>query len=134
MIATTNGNGKSRITAGKSASGNGRGGNGHNGTNGKASGNGSNGNGTGKSIRPSAAEVELMVQQYEKHKAAAKGEYGAADQIEQRLIQSIGVGCSVTLGDNRTARVVNNFVDASGQPKAKHYGLAGVKIFDLKIK
>jgi len=145
MIHTANGNGsKSRITgtkaSGKNGNGNGRG-NGHKGTNGKANGNGSgsNGNGhhgtgNGNPVRLSAAEVELKVQQFEKHKAAAKEQYEAADRIEQELIESIGVGGSVTLGDNRTARVVNNFVDASGAPKVKHFGLAGVKMFDLKIK
>ena len=111
----TNGNGKS---------------NGRNGSNG----HGSNGHGNGKANRLTAAECELRIQQFEKRKAAAKELYDEADRLERELIEALGDGGSLSLTDGRTCRVVNNFIDASGRPKAKHYGLAGVRILELKIK
>jgi hypothetical protein len=83
---------------------------------------------------PNPAEVELLVQQWEAKKAAAKELYSAADELESQLLQAIGVGGSIQMSDNRIVRVVDNFIDANGNVKAKHFGLAGVRRFELKCK
>ena len=132
---------------------NGTNGNGHKGSNGKGNGRGpgknrisnDSGDGNGKpagkggkqsggSRGPCAADIELAVQRWETAKAQAKELYSTADTLESELVSALGVGGSLTLTDGRVVRIVNNFVDANGTVKMKHFGLAGVRQFELKIK
>ena len=79
-------------------------------------------------------EVELLVMEYEETKAKAKQLYDQCDRIEQRLISALGLTQQVTLGDGRTVRVDDNFVDKNGQPKLKAWGMAGIKRFEIAVK
>ena len=147
MIATATTTRNRKLSAGKTVNritskSNGNG-NGHSHSNGNGHSNGSRLNGSGNSSsqgkpskagQPCAAELELLAQRWESVKAAAKQAYAEADQIEQQLIESIGVGGMLPLSDGRTLRVKDNFRDAAGNPKVKHYALAGVKLSEVEIK
>lgn len=86
------------------------------------------------SSRLTDAELELRLQRWEKLKAEAKSLYSEADLLEQELISQMGPSGSIVLSDSRVLRVVNNFIDKNGQPKMKHYGLAGVRMYEIAVK
>src|SRR5689334_9831490 len=87
-----------------------------------------NGNG-----QPSSDVQQRKVERWLELKERAKELYEQADRLEAELIGLIGPR-ALLLDDGRSVSVADNFVDKHGQPKAKAFGICGVRRFELKIK
>lgn len=79
-------------------------------------------------------EADLLVAEYERARRRAKKAYDESDRLEQSIIARLGPAGSLVLGDGRTLRVVDNFIDQHGNTKHKAYGVAGVKRYEIEVK
>jgi hypothetical protein len=83
---------------------------------------------------PNPHEMALLWQQCEEAYQKGRELYAQSDAFEDRIIAAVGVGNSIVLPNGQVLRVVDNFLDASGMPKRKHYAPAGVSRFEVKVK
>lgn len=82
----------------------------------------------------SQSEIVLLVQRHQQLTAAAKAAYAERDGIEAKLFSALPVGAVISLPDGRSAKIVDNFIDANGNPRNTAFRPCGVSRFELKVK
>ena len=78
--------------------------------------------------------IEEKVKELELLKAHAKNLYAQVDELQNQLIEKMGIDVPYELSDGRVAKIHNNFVDKDGNPKNVAWGHGSVRLYELKVK